>query len=107
MYWSYCQAAYRIEGGTPPPGMFIMPFESGDLTKRTRISMMARTGNSKTKPSGSEMVEFPFNRMRRRKKASLGEAFSACLERSSNLSRLSFDDGSLLVRSCMKPMVVF
>lgn len=85
--------------------MFIMPLESGDLTKRTSISIMTRHGNSSTRPSGNEMVEFPFNRMRRRKKANLGETFSACRDRSSNLSRLSFEDGSLRVRSCIKPMV--
>ncbi len=99
------KAAYRIEGGTPPPGIFIMPCESGDLTNRTSINTMTRHGNSRTRPRGNETVEFPLSLMRRRKKANRGETFSACLDKSSILSRLSFEDGSLPVRSCMKPMV--
>lgn len=100
----YYYAAYLIDGGTPPPGMFMMPFESGDLTKSTSMRIMTRHGNSRTRPRGNETVEFPFNRMRRRKKANLGATFSACCDRSSNWSRLSLEDGSRLVRSCMKPM---
>jgi hypothetical protein len=81
-----------------------MPLESGDLTKRISIKIMTKHGNNRTRPSGNETVELPFNRMRRRKNANRGETFSVCCDRSSNLSTLSFENGSLRVRSCMKPM---
>ena len=81
-----------------------MPLESGDLTKRISIKIMTKHGNNRTRPSGNETVELPFNRMRRRKNASRGDNFSACCDRSSNSSMLSFENGSLCARSCIKPM---
>jgi hypothetical protein len=52
-----------------------------------------------------ETDEDPFSRIRRRKKDSRGDAFSARRERSSNLSRLSFVVGNLCVMSFRRPMI--
>jgi hypothetical protein len=97
--------AHLIDGGAPA-GMFMMPCESGDLTKRIIIIIITRHGNNSTSPSGIETDELPLSRMRRRKKDNRGEVFSARRERSSNLSKLSFEVGSLFVISRRNPMVV-
>jgi len=86
--------------------MFIMPCESGDFTNRIMIIIITRHGNSSTRPRGIDTDELPFSRILRRKKDNRGEFFSARRGRSSSLSRLSFEVGSLLVISCRKPMVV-
>jgi hypothetical protein len=94
-----------MDGGAPA-GMFIMPCESGDRTKSIIIIIITRHGNRSTRPSGIETDELPLSRIRRRKKDNRGDVFSVWRERSSNLSRLSFEVGSLLVMSCRNPMVV-
>ena len=96
---------YRIDGGVPA-GMFMMPCESGDLTKRTKINIITRHGNSKTRPSGIETDEFPFNRIRRRKKDNRGDSFSARRDIWPSLSRPSCEDGSFLVKSWRNPIAV-
>jgi hypothetical protein len=97
--------AHLIDGGAPA-GMFMMPCESGDRTKSIMIIIITRHGNRSTRPSGIETDELPLSRIRRRKKDNRGEVFSVWRERSSKLSRLSFEVGSLLVMSCRNPMVV-
>jgi hypothetical protein len=64
---------YRMEGGVPA-GIRIPPGDAGCRTNRRRIKTITRHGNSNTKPRGIEIDEFPFKRMRRRKKANRGEA---------------------------------
>ncbi len=49
--------------------MSILPGELGCLTKSTNIRMTTMHGKRITTPSGTEMLEFPFNRSGRRKKA--------------------------------------
>jgi hypothetical protein len=83
-----------------------MPCESGDFTNRIMIIIITRHGNRSTRPKGIETEELPFSRILRRKKDKRGDVFSARRGRSSSLSRLSFEVGSLLVMSCRKPMVV-
>lgn len=82
-----------------------MPCESGDLAKRIRIKIITRHGKRSTRPSGIETDESPFSRIRRRKKGNRGDAFSAGRDMSSDFFMLSLGDGSLLVRSCMNPIV--
>lgn len=83
-----------------------MPCESGDFTNRIMIIIITRHGNSSTRPRGIDTDELPFSRILRRKKDNCGEFFSARRGRSSILSKLSFEAGSLLVISCRKPMVM-
>ena len=85
----------------------MMPWESGDLMKRIKIRTMTRHGNRSTKASGIEIDESPFNRIRRRKKDSGGEAFSVRRDDPSGFSGLSLEDGTLLVTSCEPSIVVF
>jgi hypothetical protein len=87
-----------------PPLGIIMPWEFGDLTNKTNIRTTTRHGNSKTNPSGTEIEESPLSRMRRRKKANLGETFSARRDRVSNWSMLFSRDGILLLISCNSPI---
>lgn len=96
---------HRIEGG-PPAGIFRMPSGFGDLTKSTNIKIMTRHGNRSTRPSGMEKVESPLSRMRRRKKPNRGAVFSARRDASSNVSSVSLEVGSLLVRFCRNPILI-
>lgn len=59
--------AYRMEGGVPA-GTRIRPGELGCLITRMRINMTTRLGKRSKKLSGIDMEEFPFNRIRLRKK---------------------------------------
>ena len=102
LWWT--KFSYLIDGG-PPAGMFIMPCESGDFTNRIMIIIITRHGNRSTRPRGIETEELPFSRILRRKKDSRDDVFSLRRGRSSNVSILSFEVGSLLVISCRKPIV--
>jgi hypothetical protein len=62
----------RMEGGAPE-GIKMRPEEDGCLTKRKRIRMTTMQGKSRTKPSGIEIDEFPFIRIRRRKNDNCGK----------------------------------
>lgn len=57
-------ATNRMDGGAPE-GIMIRPGEDGCLTKRKRIKMTTMHGNSSTKPSGIDIDELPFSRIRR------------------------------------------
>lgn len=52
----------RIAGGAPA-GISILPGDAGCLTNMTRIRMTTMHGKRTTTPSGTEMVELPFNLM--------------------------------------------
>jgi len=60
-----------MDGGVPA-GIKMPPGEEGWRTKRSRIRIITRHGNNKTKPRGIEIDELPFSRILRRKKANLG-----------------------------------
>ena len=77
-----------------------IPGPEGCRTNMMSISITTIKGNSNTTPSGMEIFELPFNRIRRRKKANLGESFCCCFASISApgiLSRL-LADGSRKVR---------
>lgn len=59
-----------MEGGVPA-GTSIRPVELGCLMTRIRINITTRLGKRSKKPSGIDMEEFPFKRMRLRKKDNL------------------------------------
>lgn len=86
-----------------PAGINIRPGEEGCLTKRSRIRTITRHGNSKTKPSGIEMEEFPFSRIRRRKNANLGTARPFSRETSSTDGSTG-EEGRRFTIRWMKPM---
>ena len=98
-----CQA-YRIAGGAPA-GIISPPGEEGWRTTRTSIRIMTRHGNSNTAPSGTEIFELPFNRMRLLKKDNRGANRSFSLLRSSRDGRAGVD-GMRLMRLLTNPMAV-
>jgi hypothetical protein len=63
------EQTYLMAGGAPA-GISILPGELGCRTKRMRIMMTTMQGNRITTPSGTDTLEFPFNRIGRLKKAS-------------------------------------
>lgn len=78
--------------------MRIRPGEEGCLTNRRRIRIITRHGNSKTKPSGIEMEELPFNRMRRLKKANLGRTWLFSREASSTDGSVGAEGKRFIIR---------
>jgi hypothetical protein len=60
-------------------------------------------GNSRTNPNGIEIDEFPFNRIRLRKKDNAGSAWAFSLLKSSAGGGFS-EEGIRLTRPCTKPM---
>ena len=97
--------SYRMEGGAPA-GTMNLPGPDGCRTNIMRISIMTSKGNSSTTPRGIDILEFPFNRILRWKKSSLGAIRSCCFDRVSNpgtFSRLSAD-GSLLLNCSRTPI---
>ena len=66
---------------------------------------MTRHGNSNTTPSGTEIFELPFNRMRLLKKDNLGANRSFSLLRSSRDGRAGVE-GMRLMRLLTNPMAV-
>jgi hypothetical protein len=56
------------------------PGELGWLTKRIKIRIKTSIGKKMTTPKGTEIVEFPFNRSGRRKKAMRESTGLLCLE---------------------------
>ena len=96
--------AYRIAGGAPA-GIMSPPGEEGCRTIRTTIRIMTRQGNNNTAPSGTEILELPFNRMRLLKKDNLGANRSFSLLRSSRDGRAGVE-GMRLMRLLTNPMAV-
>lgn len=72
---------------------------------RTTIRIMTIHGNSNTAPSGTEILELPFSRMRLLKKDNLGVNRSFSLLRSSRDGRAGVE-GSRLMRLLTKAMAV-
>lgn len=70
---------------------------------RTIIRIMTIHGNSNTAPSGTEIFELPFNRMRLLKKDNLGTNRSFSLLRSSRDGRAGVE-GIRLMRLLTNPM---
>ena len=61
---------YRMVGGEPA-GTSMWPGDEGCLTTRMRIKITTMVGKRRTNPSGIDIEELPFSRMRRRKKDNL------------------------------------
>ena len=94
--------SYLMDGGAPA-GINSRPGEDGCLTKMMRISRTTRHGNSKTNPNGIEIEEFPFSRIRRRKKDNWGSNRPLSLLRSSSAGRLG-EDGIRFASPCKNPI---
>jgi hypothetical protein len=60
--------------------------------------MITRHGNTKTNPSGIEMEELPFNRIRRLKKANLGKIWPFSREYSSRDGSAGADGKRFMIR---------
>lgn len=91
-----------IDGGAPA-GMRIRAGEDGWRRKRSTIRTITRHGNNKTKPKGTEIEEFRFSRIRRRKNANLGNTGPFSRENSSNDGMAGVDGRRFLIR-CIKPI---
>jgi hypothetical protein len=63
-----------MEGGVPA-GTSIRPDDEGCRIMRMMINITTMLGNKSTNPSGTEIDELPFNRIRRRKNDNLEEGF--------------------------------
>jgi hypothetical protein len=92
-----------MDGGAPE-GMRMRPGEDGCLTKRKRMNTTTMHGNRSTKPSGIEMDEFPFSRIRRRKNDNRGKVRPFSFLKSSRDGMFGVE-GIRLTSPCTKPMV--
>jgi hypothetical protein len=92
-----------IDGGAPD-GIRMRPGDDGCLTKRKRISITTMHGKSSTKPSGMDIDELPFSRIRRRKKDNRGKVLPFSLLKSSSEGRFGVD-GIRFASPCTKSMV--
>lgn len=77
--------------GGAPAGISIPPVEEGWRTTRIRINIMTIHGNKSTAPRGMDIFELPFSRIRRRKKANLGEDRNLSCDGSSKGGGLATD----------------
>jgi len=94
--------AYLIAGGAPA-GIRMPTPDLGCRTNSTRINTTTIQGNRSTTPKGMEMLELPFNRSGRRKKANLDVTFAFDLT-SSIEGRLG-DEGMRFRTLCTNPIV--
>lgn len=90
--------------GGAPAGIIKLPGEEGCRTTNKIMSIMTIQGNKSTAPSGTEIFELPFSRMRLLKKDSLGVDRSFSLLRSAREGRAAVE-GIRFVRPCMKPIL--
>lgn len=90
--------------GGAPAGINMPPVEEGCRTIRIRIRMMTIHGNRSTAPSGIDIFEFPFKRIRRRKKANLDDIRSFSCEGSFNGGGFAVD-GIRFTSFWTKPIV--
>lgn len=88
--------------GGAPAGIKIPTPDLGCRTNSTKINTTTIQGNSRTTPRGIEMLELPFNRSGRRKKANLDEALGFVLT-SSRGGRFT-DDGTRFRTLCTNPI---
>lgn len=91
-----------MEGGAPE-GINMRPGDDGCLTKRKRMRMTTMHGNSSTKPSGIEIDELPFRRMRLRKNDNRGRLRPFSVLKSSSDGMFGVE-GIRLTSPCTKPM---
>lgn len=98
------QNAYRIAGGAPA-GIIKLPGDDSCRTMRTIMSIMTMMGNNSTAPSGTEIFELPFSRMRLLTKDNRGMILSFSLVRSAREGRLGVD-GILFTRFWTNPMLL-
>ena len=83
---------------TPPPDLWCR-------TNSSKINSTTMQGNNSTTPSGIDMLELPFNRSGRRKKASLDDGLDfPFIFESSSVGR-SADDGRRFMILCTKPIL--
>lgn len=75
----------------------------GCRTNSTNINTTTMQGNRSTTPSGMEMLELPFNRNGRRKKASLELVFALVL--TSAMVGICGDDGIRFITLWTKPIL--
>ena len=92
-----------MDGGAPA-GIINPPGEDGCRTISTIINIMTIHGNRSTAPSGIEIFELPFSRMRLLKNDNLGMNRSFSSVKSVKEGRDGVD-GSRLIRFPPKPMV--
>jgi hypothetical protein len=88
--------------GGAPAGIKMPTPDLGWRTKSTRINTTTIHGKRSTTPSGIEMLELPFKRSGRRKKANLEEAFDFVLTSSTD-GRLGAE-GKRFRTLCTKPI---
>jgi hypothetical protein len=91
-----------MDGGAPE-GIRMRPGEDGCLTKRKRMNTTTIHGNRSTKPSGIEMDELPFSRIRRRKNDNRGKVRPFSFLKSSRDGMFGVE-GIRLTSPCTKPM---
>lgn len=92
-----------MDGGAPA-GIINPPGEDGCRTISTIINIMTIHGNRSTAPSGIEIFELPFSRMRLLKNDNLGINRSFSSVKSTREGRDGVD-GSRLIRFPPNPMV--
>lgn len=68
-----------------------------------RINIITMSGNKSTAPSGIDILEFPFKRIRLLKKANLGDNLSLCRLIFSSDGRLG-DEGIRFTSLCTNPI---
>lgn len=82
---------YLIDGGAPA-GIRMPPVDDGCRTTSTSMSIITMHGKRSTAPRGMDIFELPFSRIRRRKKANLGDRRSVSPDKSLSEGRFG-DDG--------------
>ena len=90
--------------GGAPAGIIKPPGEDGCRTMSTIIKIMTTHGNNSTAPSGTEIFELPFSRIRLLKKDNLGANRSFSSVKSAREGREGVD-GSRLTKFPAKPIV--
>jgi hypothetical protein len=88
--------------GGAPAGIRMLTPDLGCRTKSTKIKTTTIQGKSRTTPRGMEMLELPFNRRGRRKKASLDVAFDLVL--TSSIKGRLCDEGIRFITLCTNPI---
>lgn len=79
------------------------PVDEGCRTTRTSMSIITIQGKRSTAPSGIDIFELPFSRIRRRKKAKPGDRRSVSPDRSLREGRFG-DDGMRFKIFCTSPI---
>lgn len=80
-----------------PAGMRIPPGEDGCRTNKSKMRMITRHGNNRTKPRGMDIDELPFRRILRFRKANL-EKFRAFSRELSSKGRFGVEGNRFEIR---------